>query len=481
MKIQFILLFLCVVVIFPAWGQAEPTRGIKQVQDQRRIALVIGNSDYQKMGRLLNPENDAADMATALTDSGFQVTLKTNLDRTQMRQAIRDFGDELRNGAMGLFYFAGHGVQVNGSNYLIPVGANIQREDEVEDTAVDANLILRKMKSASNELNLVVLDACRNNPFYRSFRNANKGLARMDAPKGTFIIYSTRPGQVALDGKGRNSPFVKQFLEQMKVPGLEVGLMMREIAEGLELETGSRQVPWMEGLITGRFYFTPQLPTFSEKEEEAWSVVKDSNDLDVVQMFLQDFPDGKYAFPARVKLKNLTPPDPQRDQLADQVVEAIQLHAGDDPKAGRVVKKYVDTYGLNDLKARLRLSTLEKYKLGVLYRNGYGLEINNVEAVFWFKQSAQKGHSWAQTRLGFMFRNGLGAGQDFSEALSWYQKAADQGHAQAQFNLGGMYWKGYGIPKDKKQAVVYYQKAANQGHRMAQRVVSLIGDGSDYE
>jgi len=149
-------------------------------------------------------------------------------------------------------------MQVGGVNYLIPVGARIGAEDEVKYQAVDANLVLSKMQTAGNDLNLVFLDACRNNPFKRSFRSAKSGLASMDAPNGTLVSFATAPDNVAADGTGRNGTFTKHLLHQIQQPGLEVGMMMRRVRAGVQHETGGKQTPWELSSLTGVFYFTPE-------------------------------------------------------------------------------------------------------------------------------------------------------------------------------------------------------------------------------
>ncbi|MBF0276642.1 MAG: SEL1-like repeat protein [SAR324 cluster bacterium] len=482
MKTILFTLIFNLMIFLPVWGQSQ-TRGVERIEDQRRLALLIGNSNYQSMGFLSNPINDAEDMAETLRNLGFEVILKTNLNRPQMHEAIRDFGNELKHGGMGLFYFAGHGIQVKGSNYLIPMGVDIQGEDEVIDRAIEADLVLRKMESAGNDLNLVIFDACRNNPFYRTTRSISKGLARMYAPKGTFIMYSTRPGMLALDGKGRNSPFMKHFLQQMRRPGLEVGLMMREVAAGVSEETDNQQTPWIEGLITGRFYFNPESsPALSLKEEEeAWQLVKTTKDLEVIGEFLQRYPSGRYTFHARIKWKELTRPSQEQEGLLTEVRHAIRSHSGQDFNAGRLVKKYTDAYGIKDLQINLQLQPHDEFKLGVIYREGLGTEKNAQEAVYWYEKAAYQGHARAQTRLGFMLRNGIGTPPNLSRALYWYRRAASQGMSQGQFNLGGMYLKGYGVPEDQAQAIRHYQKAAHQGHPMAQRMLSLLETEKSFE
>jgi uncharacterized caspase-like protein len=183
---------------------------------ERRTALVIGNSTYSS-GPLKNPVNDAADMAAMLKKLGFTVTLKRNARLQEMDDAVEAFGNQLKRGGVGLFYYAGHGVQINGTNYLLPIGAKINKEADVKYQAVDANKILDEMATANNGLNIVMLDACRDNPFARSFRNASRGLAIVSsAPSGTFISYSTSPGNVARDGEGRNSPYTSALLKYIQ-------------------------------------------------------------------------------------------------------------------------------------------------------------------------------------------------------------------------------------------------------------------------
>jgi hypothetical protein len=222
---------------------------------ERRTALIIGNSAYSS-GPLKNPVNDAADMSALLKKLGFSVTLKKNAGLQEMDEAIEAFGNSLKRGGVGLFYYAGHGVQVNGANYLLPIGAKINKEADVKYQAVDANKILDEMATANNGLNIVMLDACRDNPFARSFRNASRGLAIVSsAPSGTFISYSTSPGNVARDGDGRNSPYTAALLKYMQAPGLTISDVFINVRTKLKKETG--QVPWELSSLEGQFYFSP--------------------------------------------------------------------------------------------------------------------------------------------------------------------------------------------------------------------------------
>ena len=225
---------------------------------KRRTALVIGNSSYDT-GSLRNPVNDADDMASALKRLGFDVILKKNAVQQDMEDAIRNFGDRLKRGGVGLFFYAGHGVQIAGKNFLLPIGARIDRETDVKYRAMDADMVLDEMGNAGNPMNIVILDACRDNPFGKSFRTASRGLAIISsAPRGTLVSYSTSPGKVAADGGGRNSPYTGSLMKHMMTPGLPIEEVFKNVRQDLGRQTGGKQIPWELSSLEGRFYFTPQ-------------------------------------------------------------------------------------------------------------------------------------------------------------------------------------------------------------------------------
>jgi len=221
---------------------------------ERRVALVIGNGAY-KDAPLKNPVNDAKDMAGALRKLGFEVTLLTNAGMKQMDAAVRDFGVRLRQGGAGLFYYAGHGLQVAGENYLVPVDARIQTESDARYACLPAGMVLGRMDDARNDVNIIILDACRNNPFARSFRSAEQGLAKMDAPTGSLISYATAPGSVASDGDGRNGLYTQNLLKNLAIPGLPITEVFMRVRQGVVSATGRRQVPWEASSLIGQFYF----------------------------------------------------------------------------------------------------------------------------------------------------------------------------------------------------------------------------------
>ena len=282
------------------------------VGSSRRVALVIGNSAYTD-APLLNPVNDARAMAQVLKESGFSVTLRENIDQRGMLSTLREFGDRLRAGGTGLFYYAGHGMQIKGRNYLIPVGATIDREDEVAYTAVDAQAVLDKMESAGNVANIMILDACRNNPFMRSTRGAPVGLAPMDAPVGTLVAYATSPGAVANDGDGANGLYTRHLLTAIRQPGSKIEDVFKQVRANVRRDSNGKQVPWEVTSLEGDFYFIAApgvmpLPGSSATLELAlWDAVRRSSDPVEIRVYLNRYPQGKFALEARTRLELLQP------------------------------------------------------------------------------------------------------------------------------------------------------------------------------
>ncbi|MFK7861765.1 MAG: SUMF1/EgtB/PvdO family nonheme iron enzyme [Granulosicoccus sp.] len=223
--------------------------------EQARLALVIGNSDYEE-SPLKNPINDANDMAVVLEELGFDVILSTNANRREMGRAIRQFGRKLKaDRGVGLFYYAGHGIQIENRNFLIPIDTPLEEEDEVPYESIDVGSVLSKMESAGNALNLIILDACRNNPFPQSFRSTNRGLARVEAPIGSLVVYATAPGAVAADGDGRNGVFTGALLNELRTDGLSLTQIVRRTRAAVVKASNGQQVPWESSSLLKDFYF----------------------------------------------------------------------------------------------------------------------------------------------------------------------------------------------------------------------------------
>jgi hypothetical protein len=260
-----LLICLMLPILFVI-GFAQRSVGLKTttVSTQPRIALIIGNSNYkQKSDFLPNSLNDARLLEKTLLNLGFEVLVGFDVDKTKMKELIRDFADRLeQQKAVGVFYYAGHGVAVNGSNYLIPIDAEFKTEDEVDDDAISIKFLLDKMEQAQNPLNILFLDACRNNPFARRWRKIRDqsgagGLTKIET-QGSMIFYSTEYGKTAIDGNGQNSPFSKSLVENMVKPDVEFEKMFRQVINDVFSETSGEQKPWKEGSYSGEdFYFNP--------------------------------------------------------------------------------------------------------------------------------------------------------------------------------------------------------------------------------
>jgi hypothetical protein len=265
------LLKLCLILsLFPlifslvsCQNQQPQDRGItittnqsQSQQKQRRTALVIGNASYQD-NPLKNSINDAEAMANALKDVGFDVILLENADLKQIENAIDTFHHQLKAGGVGLFYYAGHGIQVDGENYLIPVNAKLDVAEDVRYEAIPVGKVLARMEDAANQMNIVILDACRNNPFARKWRSSQRGLAPIQSARGALIAFATEPGGVAADGEGENGLYTSFLLKHLKTPNLDVELMFKRVREDLVQATQNKQVPWEYSSLVGDFSFNP--------------------------------------------------------------------------------------------------------------------------------------------------------------------------------------------------------------------------------
>src|SRR5580704_9938410 len=272
----------------------------------KRVALVIGNSAYRNVTPLDNPANDARLLADTLRALGFTLVgggAQLDLDKASLDRAVQAFGAQLSGADVGLFYYAGHGVQVRGENYLIPIDANPTKEADVDFQMLDTNLVLRQMEGAHTLLNIVILDACRNNPFggrslavarardteSTRMRDTGGGLAQMQAPEGTLISFATQPGSVAQDGADGNSPYARALADTIRKPGLgifdafnQVGLQVKRVTKGV-------QQPWVSSSpIDGAFYFVPPAgaPSVGPTADEiAWNYLKGTNDVGALRRF----------------------------------------------------------------------------------------------------------------------------------------------------------------------------------------------------
>ncbi len=429
----------------------------------KRVALVIGNSAYKNISRLDNPANDAKLMANTLRRLGFTLIgngAQIDLDKAAFDNAAQNFGRQLQGADVGLFYYAGHGVQISGANYLVPVNANPTREADVDFQMVDVNLVLRQMQGSGTKLNLVILDACRNNPFIAgSMRSVNRGLAQMWAPEGTLISYATQPGNVAQDGADGNSPYTKALTQTISKAGLDIFQAFNEVGLVVKRSTGGAQQPWVSSSpIDGAFYFVApaagapsESASRSRREDEAtqaWAAVKDTTNTAILEAFIKRFADSFYSDLARARIEEL-----KKTQIAT-VAPTVPLSPRNAPQPGA-----------SDASALTNLA--------LQYEEGEGVPKNEAEAARLYRQSADLGNRQAILNLGGLYHDGRGVAQDYAEAVRLYQKAADLGDPQAMTNLGVTYAHGEGVPKNGPEAVRWYKKAVEAGHPAGMTFLAL--------
>ena len=321
--------FRPIIAILALLGTLLLSAAAAEAADPMRIALIIGNSAYRE-SPLRNPVNDAKAMAAALTEQGFTVILRQNASKTEMEKGIADFGEKLQEGATGLFYYAGHGMQVSGRNFLIPIDAEIKSEQRVRLETVDVDVVLDQMTAAKSKVNMVILDACRNNPFERRFRSVGGGLAQINAPEGTLIAYATAPGKVAADGTGENGLYTEELLRAVRQPGLKVEEVFKTVRANVTRRSNGAQTPWEASSLVGDFYFKQQQAATAAApgaqpslELALWDAVKGSNSPAELQAYLDKFPNGTFAPLARTRMAALPAPK----------VAATEPRATTDPKA----------------------------------------------------------------------------------------------------------------------------------------------------
>jgi uncharacterized caspase-like protein len=296
---------------------------------EKRVALVVGNAAYLNVSRLDNPANDANAIAATLTDLGFSVIggeAQLDLDKAGLDRAVQAFGRALQGADVGLFYYAGHGVQIRGTNYLVPVDANPTREADVDFQMLDSNVVLRQMESAGTRLNLVILDACRNNPLGgRGFRDGTGGLAQMRAPEGTLISFATQPGNVAQDGADGHSPFTRALAATMRQPGLDLFNTFNEVGLAVRQATAGAQQPWVSSSpIAGHFYFAaPPAPAAQAADEIAWNALSTTTDAAALRRFVAEYPASGHRPEAIARIAALESQGTAPDSAAAEIPRPV--------------------------------------------------------------------------------------------------------------------------------------------------------------
>ena len=311
-------LFLLSILFSPSLFSAQ------SIDKEKRVALVIGNSAYQNTPPLANPRNDATEMGKVLKRIGFDVDVVVDATKPQMDQALRRFGNNLAGSIAAVFYYAGHGIQVDGINYILPVDVTLKTERDLSWEVSDLTTVLKQMEG-HNRVNLLFLDACRDNPMSQTLARSmgesrssviGRGLAPMKANAGTLISYSTKEGEVAADGKGKHSPYTEALLKHIEVPGVEIGLMLRKVREEVIAATKNKQVPWEYGSLLGEFYFTGpvtiQVQPKADKSDIGskndslyWESIMNDTDPAAFEEYIKKYPDGEFVELAKRKINAL--------------------------------------------------------------------------------------------------------------------------------------------------------------------------------
>ena len=419
-------------------------------ENQHRVALVIGNATYVHVERLANSGNDAKLIADTLRHLGFTVVggdAQLDLDKTRFEQLVQDFGRQIQGADVALFYYAGHGVQVQGKNWLLPVDANPVRPQDVDFQMIDADLVLKQMDGAGTRLNIVILDACRNNPFASlGTRGVAGGLAEMRAPEGTLISFATQPGNVAADGSGPDGPFAVALADAMHQPGLDIFRLFNNVGLKVKRDTQGAQQPWVSSSpIDGDFFFTPT---------EAASDAPVTTALETPS--LQE-PAGTPAVPL-----------PSLRSLADQGQPKAQTDLGLLLAKGTgVPKDYGAAVPLLEHAAAQGYARAQ-YFTGVMYERGYGVTRDYNAALDWYRRAGEQNYAPAQIAVARFYGVGITVPRDPAERNKWLLRAAALGSPLAQNTLGNIYRRGDGVPVDMTAAAQWYRRGAKHGSPMAE-------------
>ncbi len=481
---------------------------------EKRVALVIGNSAYSSAVPLTNPVADAKLMSDTLLSLGFFVVgggAKLDLDKTALESALGEFNKAMIGADVALLYYAGHGVEVHGQNFLVPVDAHPEKEADVLGGMTPLSGILDQMQQSGAQLNLLLLDACRDNPF-RDHGIESKGLAQVQAPPGTLISFATQPHGVSLDGEDGHSPYTRALADAMRRPGYGLFKTFNEVGLAVENVTHGEQLPWVASSpISGKFYFsgkeiatnTPMTDTGKAANSgvtQRRDLVTDCDRLAATRYDNNNAPgvpgveidkvDVAKAAPACAEAMRLYPDVVRFTFEAGRVAQARKDYA----EARRLYDKAADggyPLAINNIGALYEAKALPDHteavkwytkaadagepiamtNLGWMYEAGWGVKKNCAEAVRLYQSAARLGHSPAMSNLAVAYYDGKCVERDYDEArrLNEQALAADPANDYAMNSLGVMYWAGNSVPRNRVLARQYFEKAAAIGNKEAKQ------------
>ncbi len=467
-----------------------------------RVALVIGNAAYQTEKPLTNPVNDAADVSVLLRKLGFEVIEATDLDKRNIERKTREFRDKLQSSSMALLFYAGHGIQVEGRNYVLPIDARIEKASDVPLEAVDLDTIMQQMRgpdpvTGEERIKIVILDACRDNPYARTVsrslgggtraaQGAFEGLAEIKSSGNSIIIYATDPGNVASDGTGRNSPFTEALLKHAARPGLDISLMVRAVRVDVTRATQHKQSPWDTSSLTHEAVYlaggtsgagAPQMTALAGAGAAARNLgVSGTAGSPAPQPGNRPSPADNGATCDRLASDKQDPlRAPQIPVVRNVDTEAAIPVCEKAVEAAPTVLRYANQLGRAYLAANRHEDALRIFKDAADRGSGYataemgflnfrglaGMEKNYPAARLWWEKAARLGVPVAMSNLAYMFERGIGGEKDFAKARGWFQRGLALNDTHAIIGLGLLYRDGKGVPEDDVKAKEMFVKAAS--------------------
>ena len=483
---------------------------------EKRVALVIGNSAYTHARALPNPDNDAKLMSDTPLSLGFFVVgggAKLDLDKEGFDTALKEFQKELAGADVALFYYAGHGVETHGLNYLVPTDANPANDGDVLAQGIGLAGILDDLEKASVKINLLLIDACRDNPFPERLAAVNAGLAQMQAPAGTMISFATQPHGVALDGDNGHSPYTRALAAAIQHPGYGLFRTFNEVGLAVEKATQGDQLPWVSSSpIDGRFYFAdkqvatavPDAP--SATSDPRRDLVTDCDRLAAMPSDTGHAPDLKGIDMDKIDIPSAMIACNEAMKQYPDVMRFVF-------EAGRIAharKDYVQARTLYE-KAFAGGYAIAANGIGNLYSDGQGVPKDMAQAAQWYKKAADAGEpaamdalAWlyeigsgvpkncAETirlydtsgklglsasvnNMGLMYLKGACVQRDYAMARQWFEQAVALGDGQAMNNMGTLYSDGHGVPRNNKIAREWFEKAAALGIPEAKQNLKGMG------
>lgn len=488
----FVHLFLCFVVLSYA-----ATSGAA-AQEPPRYALVVGNETYS-IGSLKNPVNDARSIAAVLLKSGFDTTLLENLTSDDFDTAIDQFLESVPKGSVALFYFAGHAVQQNGRNYLLPVDIEAGGSKDIISKSLQAGDLIERFHASGVEFGIFILDSCRNNPFVTENNELGRGLASMESDSGeTLIGFATQSGEVAYDGTGPNSPYTGALINEMDKEGKDILDVFRSVRRSVRIWTNGAQRPFISASIERKFVFRNDTSSVPLKidvgaltsetvpvvvEQIWWDVIKDSHVPDDFRSFVSKFPTSNNVVLARnltvsleesgsavrgLNLVQFEVPEQRRAASGlSEVITGCDITAGDPDDPRRITDGVA--WGLVNVRRALQDCSAaladDPTNPRLLHQMGRVLDIQGryAEAEGFYRFSAASDYSGALVNLGFMHVTGKGRERNYEEAMKLYRRAADLGNLRARTNIGEMFQRGWSVDKNLDEAVLWYRLAAQNG------------------